>query len=141
MEWTEERLAELPERHGFRLRGLEMTRLETFVDAAFAFATTMLVISQGGVPNTVEQLTMALKDVPAFLASFASIASFWHAHRQWSRRFGLEDGWTVLISLALVFVMLVYVYPLKMVFGALFHWIGRMSCRSPSWRRPDSSRP
>ena len=30
---------------GFRLRGLEMTRLETLVDAAFAFSITMLALS------------------------------------------------------------------------------------------------
>lgn len=30
---------------GFRLRGLDMTRIETFTDAAFAFALTLLVIS------------------------------------------------------------------------------------------------
>ncbi len=122
-DWTEEALSELPIRGGFRLRGLEMTRLETFTDAAFAFATTMLVISMSGIPESVGDLVHALKEVPAFLASFATIASFWNAHRRWSRRFGLEDGWSTLISLALVFVMLIYVYPLKMVFGALFFWI------------------
>jgi hypothetical protein len=33
----------LPHLNGFRLRGMQMTRLETFIDAAFAFAITMLV--------------------------------------------------------------------------------------------------
>ncbi len=31
-------LDDLPRLRGFRLRGMEMTRLETFIDAAFAFA-------------------------------------------------------------------------------------------------------
>ena len=53
MPWTDARLAELPDDRGFRLRGLEMTRLEGFVDAAFAFATTMLVISLSGIPSSV----------------------------------------------------------------------------------------
>ena len=35
----------LPRRGGFRLRGLEMTRLESFVDATFAFAVSLLVIA------------------------------------------------------------------------------------------------
>jgi len=35
----------LPRLGGFRLRGIAMTRLETFIDAAFAFAITMLVIA------------------------------------------------------------------------------------------------
>ncbi|MFH1581723.1 MAG: hypothetical protein ABIC39_06560 [Pseudomonadota bacterium] len=30
---------------------------------------------------------------------------------------------TMLISLSLIFVMLVYVYPLKLLFSALFSWI------------------
>ena len=47
MVWTEEKLADLPSNNGFRLRGLEATRLDTFVDAAVAFATTMLVIYAG----------------------------------------------------------------------------------------------
>ena len=118
MTWTDEQLAQLPVSAGFRLRGLEMTRLETFCDAAFAFAVTLLVIAGDGIPRSYADLLTALKGVPAFAASFAAIASFWWAHRLWSRRFGLEDGVTTLISLVMVMVMLVYVYPLKMVFSA-----------------------
>lgn len=117
-EWTDEMLAELPLSGGVRQRGLEMTRLETFCDAAFAFAVTILVISSGGVPGSYRELITALKDVPAFAASFASIAGFWLAHRSWSRRYGLEDGPATILSLMMVFVMLVYVYPLKMMFSA-----------------------
>ncbi len=36
-------LDSLPRLKGFRLRGMEMTRLETFIDAAFAFAVTILI--------------------------------------------------------------------------------------------------
>lgn len=118
MTWTEEQLAQLPVSSGFRLRGLEMTRLETFCDAAFAFAVTLLVIAGDGIPRSYADLLTALKGVPAFAASFAAIASFWWAHRLWSRRFGLEDGVTTFISLLMVMVMLIYVYPLKMVFSA-----------------------
>ena len=38
-------LSRLPVHHGFRLRGEAVTRLETFVDAAFAFAVTLLVMA------------------------------------------------------------------------------------------------
>jgi uncharacterized membrane protein len=123
MRWTDEQLRALPRHDGFRMRGLAMTRLEAFTDAAFAFATTMLIISQRGIPHNVGELVGALKDIPAFLASFAAIASFWYAHRQWSRRYGLEDRTAILISLGLIFVMLIFVFPLKMVFSALFAWI------------------
>jgi uncharacterized membrane protein len=108
---------------GFRLRGLEMTRLETFCDAAFAFAVTLLVISGDGIPRSYAELIAALKGIPAFAASFAAIASFWWAHREWSRRFGLEDGITTTLSLTMIAVMMVYVYPLKMIFSAFAFWV------------------
>lgn len=117
MEWTDEKLAALPQRDGFRQRGLTPTRLETFCDAAFAFAVTVLVISTG-VPGSYDELIAALKDAPAFAASFAVIASFWFAHRTWGHRYGLEDSTSTVLSLAVLFVMLVYVYPLKMMFSA-----------------------
>ncbi len=118
MIWSPAQLADLPVKHGFRLRGLDMTRLETFCDAAFAFAVTLLVIAGDGIPKSYDELILALKGVPAFAASFAIITSFWWSRGTWCRRFGLEDGVTTLISLCMVFVMLVYVYPLKMVFSA-----------------------
>jgi len=122
MQWTDQQLRDLPVRSDFRLRGLEMTRLETFCDAAFAFSVTLLVISGDGIPGSYEELVAALKGIPAFVASFAAVASFWWAHRLWSRRFGLEDGVTALLSLAMVAVMLIYIYPLRMIFGAFAHW-------------------
>lgn len=121
--WTDEKLAELPIKSYIRLRGLEMTRLETFCDAAFAFALTMLVISVDSIPSSFAELIHALKGTPAFAASFAMIASVWAGHRKWSRRYGLEDSLTTIISLGMVFVMMIYVYPLKMVFSAMFSWM------------------
>ena len=43
----------LPRLTGFRLRGMEMTRLETFIDAAFAFAISMLVIAPQQIPDNI----------------------------------------------------------------------------------------
>jgi hypothetical protein len=51
----------LPRLRGFRLRGMEMTRLETFIDAAFAFAITMLVIAAQQIPDDIETLLAAFK--------------------------------------------------------------------------------
>ena len=53
----------LPRLGGFRLRGVAMTRLETFVDAAFAFAITMLVIATQQIPDDIETLLAAFKNV------------------------------------------------------------------------------
>ncbi len=114
-------LGALPRLRGFRLRGIEMTRLEAFVDAAFAFAVTMLVIAGQEVPNDIVALLKAFKDVPAFAASVAVLAIFWRGHWLWSRRFGLEDLFSIWVSWALILTMLVYVYPLKLVFGGMFY--------------------
>ncbi len=121
-QWSPEHLSALPIKGGVRQRGVEITRLETFCDAAFAFAVTLLVVGGGSIPKSYHELVLALKGIPAFGGSFALIAGFWWSHRTWSRRYGLEDKKTIFLSLAFVFVMLVYVYPLKMVFSALASW-------------------
>ena len=115
-------LSTLPVQQGFRLRGEAVTRLETFVDAAFAFAVTLLVVSFDAMPDTAGELYEALRRLPAFLAGFAILAMFWHAHHRFSRRFGLQDGAVVTLSLALVAVTLFYVYPLRMVMSAAMHF-------------------
>lgn len=103
---------------GFRLRGQQVTRLETFVDAAFAFAVTLLVVSFDAMPDSFSELYDALRRLPAFLAGFAILALFWSAHHRFSRRFGLEDGMVVFLSMAMVAATLFYIYPLRMVMSA-----------------------
>ena len=122
------RLEELPRLRGFRLRGLEMTRLETFIDAAFAFAISMLVIAAQQIPDNIQALLAAFRNVPTFICSIAVLGIFWRGHWLWSRRFGLEDGVSVLISWALIVTILIFIYPLKAIFGAMWHLLsqGRM---------------
>ena len=106
---------------GFKQRGEAMTRLETFTDAAFAFSVTLLVIGGGdNIPTSFDEMVTAMKQVPAFAASFANILLFWYAHHVWSRRFGLDDFGSALWSFALVFVVLVYIYPLKALYSGAF---------------------
>jgi uncharacterized membrane protein len=102
------------------------SRTEVFVDAAFAFATTMLVIAIDEIPGSYPELLLALKGVPAFLTSFVIIMVFWWGHKNWSRRYGLDDDPVcTLLSLALVFVVMVYLYPLKVLMTAMFAWFTR----------------
>ncbi len=119
-QWTEEELSTLTVEHGFRLRGLEATRLDTFIDAAFAFVLTILVISFDDIPSDYQEMLTAVKRIPGFAASFAVLMMFWLQHRTWSRRYGMENPRTIFFSLTLIFVMLVYVYPLRMIFEGLF---------------------
>ena len=79
---------------GFRPRGQQVTRLETFVDAAFAFAVTSLVLSFDAMPDSFTELYDALRRLPACLAGFAILALFWTAHHRFSRRCGpAQQGW------------------------------------------------
>jgi uncharacterized membrane protein len=123
---------------GFRERGAQVTRLEAFVDAAFAFAVSLLVIGGNRIPATTGELIDAIKTVPAYGASFLLILLFWQAHARWSRRYGLDDRATQRLSLTLVFLVLIVVYPMRMVFGSLFSFLTAgylpSSFRTESWR-------
>jgi uncharacterized membrane protein len=105
------------------LRGENMSRIETFVDAAFAFAFTMLVISIDQIPTNPEELLELSRDIPAFLLSALTIGSIWVAHSNWSRNFGLQDSSTLALSLGLVMLVLVFVYPIKLMAQATVLYI------------------
>lgn len=99
-------------------------RLDAFVDAAFAFAVTLLVIGGGGVPSSYGELDAALSAAPAFAVGFALIAMFWYAHVRW-RGYGTAAGpLPVLFSLLLVFFVLLYVYPLRLMALTLAQYLG-----------------
>jgi hypothetical protein len=116
-------LDSLPRLGGFRLRGIAMTRLETFIDAAFAFAISMLVIAAQQIPDNIQALLTAFKNVPTFVCSIAVLGIFWRGHWLWSRRYGLEDSVSILISWMMIVTILVLIYPLKAIFGAMWYFI------------------
>lgn len=99
------------------------TRLEAFTDAAFAFSLTLLVIAGDNVPASYADFLQALKAIPAFVASAALLLMFWYCHMRWSQRYGLTDVKAVIVTSALVCTVLVFVYPLRIVFSSLFHWL------------------
>jgi uncharacterized membrane protein len=107
------------------LRGESMTRIETFVDAAFAFAFTMLVISIDVIPKTVPELLSLSQDIPAFIISATIIGSIWVAHTLWSRTFGLQDRITLYLSLGLVMLVLIFVYPIKLMVQLSISFLSR----------------
>jgi hypothetical protein len=113
----------LPRLRGFRLRGMQMTRLETFIDAAFAFAISMLVIAAQQIPDNVQALLAAFRNVPTFVCSIAVLGIFWRGHWLWSRRYGLEDGASILISWTMIITILIFIYPLKAIFGAMWYFL------------------
>ena len=117
------RLDELPVKGSFRLRGIEMTRTETFTDAAFAFALTLMVVSIDSIPASYDELLAAMQGIPAFGLACALLFLFWHGHWNWSRRYGLEDFPSMVLSFVLVFVVLCYVYPMRYITSIFVGWI------------------
>jgi hypothetical protein len=96
----------------FRWRGGDVSRIEALTDMVFAFALTLLVVSVE-VPRTFAALVAVLYQVPAFAAAFALLVMFWYVHYLFHRRYGFEDFITFLLNAVLLFVILLYVYPLK----------------------------
>jgi len=115
---SEHRRGLLPEKY-FRWRSGEITRLEAFCDVVFGFALTLLVVSLE-VPRNYGELMAAMRGFVPFAICFAQLVMIWRAHYIFSRRYGLEDGYTVFLNVVLLFVVLFYVYPLKFVFTTLF---------------------
>lgn len=100
-------------------------RLDAFVDAAFAFAVTLLVIGGGDVPAGYSDLEQAMRSAPAFAIGFAFIAMFWHGHVRWRGYRTRGGALPVLVSLALVFLVLIYVYPLRLMAMSLVEFVTR----------------
>ena len=105
------------------MRGLEMTRIEVFVDAAFAFAVTMMVISFDAIPTSYSEVILAIKGIPAFILAVVQLVWIWYTHNKWSRRYGLDTARTVMLSTALLIVVLIYIYPMRIMAQGLFAWI------------------
>jgi uncharacterized membrane protein len=100
-----------------------MTRLETFTDAAFAFSAALLAISIDEVPSNYDELITALQGAPAFAASLLIILFFWHGHQRWSDRYGLEDTPSVYLTFGLIMMVMIYVYPLKILLEGAFAFL------------------
>lgn len=100
-----------------------MTRIEVFIDAAFAFAVTMLVISFDRIPQSFDEIVVAIKGIPGFIVAVIQLVWIWHAHSQWSERYGLRDAKTVALSTALLIVVLIYIYPMRIMLTGMFSWL------------------
>ena len=97
------------------MRGAEVTRLESFSDAVFGFALTLLVVSLE-VPKSFADLMTTMRGVPAFAVCFAMLAMIWNTHYKFCRRYGLDDATARFLTCVLLFIVLLYVYPLKFLF-------------------------
>jgi uncharacterized membrane protein len=104
-----------------RWRSHEVTRIEAFSDAVFAFAVSLLVISLE-VPKNSKELLESLWGLVPFTFCFLSVFWVWRAQYKFFRRYGLHDGVTIALNGLLMFVVLCFVYPLKfLISSAIMH--------------------
>lgn len=109
----------LPMRDGdFRVRGKEISRIEGLSDAVFGFAITLLAISLE-VPKTSHDVLHALRGVLAFGVTFLMLFNLWRMQFTFFRRYGIEDTRMVVLTAVLLFVLLIFVYPLRFIMGVL----------------------
>lgn len=97
-----------------------ISRIEAFSDAVFAFAATLLVVSVGtDVDNSV--LNIDWKVFISFGVSFFVLIGLWSLHYNFFRRTNYMDNWIIAINSILLFVVLYYVFPLKSLINT---WTG-----------------
>jgi uncharacterized membrane protein len=100
-------------------RNYEIQRIETFSDGVFAFAVTLLIVSLE-VPKNFAELMINMRGFFAFGISFLLLVFIWMEQHRFFRKYGLEDHWTIVLNVALLFLVLFYVYPLKFLFTLVF---------------------
>lgn len=114
-------------------RGRQISRLEAFSDAVFGFAATLVVVSLD-VPTTFAELQANLFGFIPFALSFAMLVFLWAVHNGFFRRYGLNDGYTVLVNSVFLFLVLFYVYPLKFMATAISYlYVGGDAGRERVW--------
>ena len=105
--------------NGFRYRGQEIQRIETFSDAVFGFAIALLIVSLE-VPKNFDELLISMRGFVAFAICFLFLFFIWLEQHAFFRRYGLDDRVTVFLNAILLFIVLFYVYPLKFLFSLIF---------------------
>ncbi len=103
---------------GFRWRSREVARIEGFSDAVFGFAVTLLIVSLE-VPKTSTELFETMHGFVSFVVTFLMLAGIWYLQFVFFRRYGLEDRFTVVMNLILLFTVLFFTFPLKFLFNTM----------------------
>ena len=100
----------------FRWRGGEISRVEGLTDGVFALAMTLLIVPfevQGA--ESFEQFEAILLRAPVMAVCIAFLVMVWQSHFVFHRRYGLEDGVTVWLNGGFLLVLMLGVYPLKLL--------------------------
>ncbi|TAI49201.1 TMEM175 family protein [Flagellimonas allohymeniacidonis] len=97
-----------------------ISRVEAFSDAVFAFAATLMVVSIDLNENFILMKSRAFS-LLTFGVSFFVLVALWMVHYNYFRRVGYIDNWVIALNSMLLFMVLYYVFPLKSLINT---WIG-----------------
>lgn len=100
-----------------------ISRIEAFSDAVFAFAATLLVVSIG-TDSTDSLIDIDFKLFTGFAISFFVLVILWFLHYNFFRRTDYMDNVIISINAVLLFVVLYYVFPLKSLINSWFQTQG-----------------
>ncbi|NJB72078.1 putative membrane protein [Saonia flava] len=95
-----------------------ISRIEAFSDAVFAFAATLMVVSLEAVDGF-SVLHISFTAFIGFAISFFVLIMLWKMHYNFFRRTNYIDNWIIAFNSVLLFVVLYYVFPLKSMIGSL----------------------
>ncbi len=98
------------ERH-FQWRGRDVSRIENLSDIVFALVLALAATQS--IPTTFEELAGLWRDALSLAACFALIIFLWRTHHVFFRRYDLQDSVISTLNAVLLFLLLVYIYPLK----------------------------
>ncbi|NVJ97360.1 MAG: DUF1211 domain-containing protein [Alphaproteobacteria bacterium] len=110
------------EMSGIRVRGTHVSRLEGLTDAVIGFAITLLIVSME-VPTSLDSLFAMVMGFPAFALTFMLLTFIWFWHYRFFRQFGLNTGRIMWANGVLLFLVLLFVYPLKFLATVVVNYV------------------
>ena len=96
-----------------------ISRIEAFSDAVFAFAATLLIVNLG-TESSVSIIEIDPKSFLGFAISFFVLFTFWYLHYNFFRRTKYMDNSIIAVNAILLFVVLYYIFPLKSLVNSFF---------------------
>jgi uncharacterized membrane protein len=94
----------------FQWRGMDVSRIENLSDIVFALVLALAATQS--IPQSFEELTGLWRDALSLAACFGLIIFLWRTHHVFFRRYDLQDSVVSTLNAVLLFLLLVYIYPL-----------------------------